>query len=112
MGGVGVESGRGMGSGCEENLQFRLRAVGQNFLLWQWRVSLCWTTSDSAVLGQAPISTASLHKLHKRLTRFAENLKREGGREGEREGGREGGREGEGGCKEEGGSGGKERGGK
>ena len=32
----------------------------------------------SDVLGQAPISAASLHKLHKRLTRSAERLEREG----------------------------------
>ena len=30
---------------------------------------------DSAVLGQAPISTAALHKLHKSLTKSAENLR-------------------------------------
>ena len=33
---------------------------------------LCW--GDSAVLGQAPISTATLQKLHKSLAKSAENL--------------------------------------
>ena len=42
----------------------------------------------SAVLSQAPVSTAALHKLHKSLTKSAENLRAEGKARG-REGGRE-----------------------
>ena len=46
----------------------------------------------SDVLGQAPISAASLHKLHKRLTRPAERLQQRGeGGEGGGGGGEEGG---------------------
>ena len=40
---------------------------------------------DSAVLGQAPISTTALQKLHKSLAKSAENLREILEREGERE---------------------------